>query len=282
MSEYQESLTEADEQFQVTGLEPVLPVPDIAAATQYYRDKLGFTRVWQWGTPPIHGGATMGGARLQFTRDEKFKSDQVTGWLYVDVKAVDALYAKHVAAGVEILEPPTLKPWGTRQYAARDLNGYQFHFAEPGREKKPAGPALPELEIVRARPPLADYERLIKAVGWEPSFNFAHGQNSLDGALAGVIATLPCPDAGVRVIGCALLVGDGATFFYVKDVMVDPEYQNRGVGLAMMRELKRILEEIAPAKSMVGLYTGTTLQGFYARFGFEHVFGMGYRVPEKM
>jgi catechol 2,3-dioxygenase-like lactoylglutathione lyase family enzyme len=39
---------------------PTLKTPDVAAATVYYRDKLGFTIEFLWGDPPGHAGVRLG------------------------------------------------------------------------------------------------------------------------------------------------------------------------------------------------------------------------------
>ena len=125
-------------------------------------------------------------------------------------------------------------------------------------------------------PDLENYERLIRAVKWTPHTNF----EVLPGALQDVVAGVTAFD-GETVIGCALLLGDGVTFFYVKDVMVLPLYQKRGVGTAFMKELMAIAEEIAPAKALIGLFTGADLQAFYEKFGFqgtEFLCGMSRRI----
>jgi GNAT superfamily N-acetyltransferase len=57
-------------------------------------------------------------------------------------------------------------------------------------------------------------------------------------------------------------------FWYVRDVMVDPPWQGRGVGLALMGALAAWARANVPAGALVGLFTGQRLHRFYERFGF--------------
>jgi GNAT superfamily N-acetyltransferase len=80
------------------------------------------------------------------------------------------------------------------------------------------------------------------------------------------------------VIGCALLLGDNTSFFYVKDLMVHPAWQGKRVGSALMQELTNWLETNAPDNAFVGLFTGEQLAQFYQQFGFMKSFGMHRRI----
>jgi len=77
-----------------------------------------------------------------------------------------------------------------------------------------------------------------------------------------------------EVIGCALLLGDHATFYYVKDVMVHPDWQGKRVGTALMQELTNWLEKNAVSNALVALISGETLEPFYQPFGFAKAFSM--------
>jgi GNAT superfamily N-acetyltransferase len=93
--------------------------------------------------------------------------------------------------------------------------------------------------------------------------------------LAAAIYTVVAEDASSSsAIGCALLLGDGASFFYVKDVMVHPDWQRKKVGTSLMQHLIHWVENNAPEKSLIGLYTREGLESFYGQFGFAQSFGM--------
>jgi GNAT superfamily N-acetyltransferase len=86
---------------------------------------------------------------------------------------------------------------------------------------------------------------------------------------------------GDRVVGTGLMIGDGVSFFYLKDVMVFPEYQGQGIGKAIVGALMDYLRREAPDRSLIGLFTRKDLAEFYEQYGFlgpeEGLFGMSYR-----
>ena len=62
---------------------------------------------------------------------------------------------------------------------------------------------------------------------------------------------------------------DNAGFYYVRDVMVHPDWQRRGIGTALMRAVAEHLRTLGDEEALVGLFTGPHLHPFYAQFGFR-------------
>jgi uncharacterized glyoxalase superfamily protein PhnB len=50
---------------------------------------------------------------------------------YIDVDDVDALHRRALAAGAEVLKPPTDEPWGRRELALRSPDGHRFMLGGP-------------------------------------------------------------------------------------------------------------------------------------------------------
>ena len=86
----------------------------------------------------------------------------------------------------------------------------------------------------------------------------------LETALFGAVAVVEG-----QVVGCALVTSDGAGFHHVRDVMVHPHWQRRGIGTALMQAVMEHLRAHAPDGALVGLFTGDHLHDFYARFDFR-------------
>ena len=40
-----------------------------------------------------------------------------------------------------------------------------------------------------------------------------------------------------KVVGMGRLVGDGARIFYIQDIFINPNYQRRGIGTAIVQKL---------------------------------------------
>ena len=74
---------------------------------------------------------------------------------------------------------------------------------------------------------------LYAAVGWT---NYTQRPEMLRRAFAGSLCTLCAYDGG-RIAGIVRAVGDGASVLCVQDLLVLPEYQRRGLGSRLLREL---------------------------------------------
>ena len=64
------------------------------------------------------------------------------------------------------------------------------------------------------------------------------------------------------------IVGDGAMYFYIQDVIVDPSYQNSGIGSALMEKIERYLSVSAKKGSTIGLLAAKGKEAFYARYNY--------------
>ncbi len=71
-----------------------------------------------------------------------------------------------------------------------------------------------------------------------------------------------------RIIGMGRVVGDGSMYFYVQDVVVDPDYQKQGIGRALMAEIERYLLVVAKKGSTIGLLAAKGKESFYSRYGY--------------
>lgn len=103
---------------------PELPVPDVKAAQNYYRDYFGFEINWFHEDGRI--GAVSHGPCALFFRESKNDLHPATFWIFAE--DVDAAYAELQKRGADIIQPIANMPWGLRQFSVRDLNGYIFHF----------------------------------------------------------------------------------------------------------------------------------------------------------
>lgn len=245
-------------------VEPILAVRDIGDATRYYHEILGFDEVWQWGDPPSHGGAVSDGVHLQFSLNPALAAKAEGQGIWINVRNVAALYARHQERGAEIVSALEPKPWGLSEYTVRDLNGYRLRLAGGAASPDSLGGLPPSLRIESRLPTWPEMKALIRAVGWEDAATPDAAPRVLRAALFGAVAI-----ADEQTVGCAFLTTDNAGFYYVRDVMVHPDWQRRSIGTALMQTLMDYLHAHAPKGALVGLFTGSDLHGFYARFGFR-------------
>jgi GNAT superfamily N-acetyltransferase len=64
------------------------------------------------------------------------------------------------------------------------------------------------------------------------------------------------------------IVGDGAMYFYIQDVIVDPSYQGTGVGSILMDHIEHYLSIAAQKGSTVGLLAAKGKEDFYIRYDY--------------
>jgi GNAT superfamily N-acetyltransferase len=124
----------------------------------------------------------------------------------------------------------------------------------------------PDVVLDDRLPTLDEYRDLCTAVGWAPVLNFDAAPASLARSLLGVVATL-----GDRTVGMGRVVGDGAIYHYVQDVVVHPDLQRSGIGDAIVGRLVAQIHARAPERAFIGVFAATGTTPFYERHGFiEH------------
>ena len=275
-----------DGRFTLRGSEPIFPVADVVATVRYYREVLGFREGWTWGKPPDFGGARWGKVGAMFSLQPEPGAPIGGQWHSFFVEGIDALHDLHRRNGAAICSPLEAKPWGLREYTVRDLNGHYLRFGQRGSDRSATAGREPatDVAIVERLPTPEEHQEVLRAVGWAHDDRTDRAATALAGARFGVVAL-----AGGRVVGSGMVLGDGATFAYLKDIIVRPEWQGRGIGTRIVGALLAILRRGDPDGMLVTLFTGQHLAEFYERAGFagpERLYGMsltieGRRGPEQ-
>ena len=78
-----------------------------------------------------------------------------------------------------------------------------------------------------------------------------------------------CVLDGEKTIGIGRIVGDGAIYFYIQDIIVLPEYQGKGIGKIIMENIETYLNEKTNNNSFIGLMAAEGVTDFYLQFGYE-------------
>jgi catechol 2,3-dioxygenase-like lactoylglutathione lyase family enzyme len=104
---------------------------DFEAGRRWYRDVLGLRVAREYGTGGRVTGVVffLGGGALELVSG----SSAVAGGdetLWLQVPDVDTEHARLVAAGVEVLSPPTDEPWGLRECWVADPDGRRLALIE--------------------------------------------------------------------------------------------------------------------------------------------------------
>lgn len=75
---------------------------------------------------------------------------------------------------------------------------------------------------------------------------------------------------GDRPVGMARVVGDGGYMNLIADVMVIPEYQKKGIGGQLIKNVNRYLDDLGKDGLciMVNLMATAGNEGFYEKYGY--------------
>ena len=103
------------------------------------------------------------------------------------------------------------------------------------------------------------------AVGWHDAFRWEVMPASLAGSVCGVVVY----DEGDLPVAMGRVVGDGAFYFYVQDVVVHPDHQGRGLGRAVLHRLRDQVLARSGGDCFLGLFATPEAQQLYASEGFR-------------
>ncbi len=119
------------------------------------------------------------------------------------------------------------------------------------------------MEIKHRLPSVEEYRKLRSLVGWWDTDEKAT-KIALNNSLFSVVAT-----EGETVVGTGRIAGDGGLYFYIQDLIVQPDYQSKGIGKAIMKELMAYIKNNAKPGSYIALMTAKGLEKYYEIYGFE-------------
>jgi catechol 2,3-dioxygenase-like lactoylglutathione lyase family enzyme len=123
------------------GLTPILNVSDIQQSFGWF-EKLGWTKAWDWGSPPTFGAVCCGecqiflcqngqGGRgksafeMTFGSNGEHAADKGV-WMSIWVDDVDAVHRHCLKEHLEVTWPPTDMPWNVREMHVRHPDGHVF------------------------------------------------------------------------------------------------------------------------------------------------------------
>jgi uncharacterized glyoxalase superfamily protein PhnB/GNAT superfamily N-acetyltransferase len=254
----------------INRLSPILAVPDIKAATDFYMRMLGFELDWLYGDPPVHGAVWRDNVQIQFGLNPALAERAAGTQYFLFVDDVEEFHSLHRANNAQIISPLENKPWGSREYTVRDPWGYQLRFAGPEKYEKPADArdSLPgNIRIVERLPTVEEYLAIVKSVNW-----VGHTPEivaiALKGSIHGAIAVDEADPSNPKTVGMLRIIGDGSLAFCIQDVAVMPSHQNQRIGTAMLETALKW----PPRGAFVGLFSFKP--AFYERLGFQNGGGL--------
>jgi uncharacterized glyoxalase superfamily protein PhnB len=108
------------------GATPILNVKNFAASIDYYVNKLGFEKKWDWGDPPEFGCVARGKVEIFLCEGGQGQSGT---WMSIFMDDVEELYQEYLKSGAIIRQAPTNYPWGVREMNVEDLDGHRFRMS---------------------------------------------------------------------------------------------------------------------------------------------------------
>jgi uncharacterized glyoxalase superfamily protein PhnB len=122
---------------------PHLPVRNLRQTLDYYRDALGFTDEWTWTNAEgkiTDGGIRRDDMRLLFGEAPDFvdiiesyrQSRLALMWFVEDI---DQIYLEFWDREIEFADELKTHPYGLREFAFIEINGYYIRVAEVGIEQ---------------------------------------------------------------------------------------------------------------------------------------------------
>ncbi|MGO9247221.1 MAG: VOC family protein [Solirubrobacteraceae bacterium] len=118
---------------------PYLFYEDVEAALEFLARAFGFQETLRYqgaqgyvshAEMRLGGGTIMLGNPGEQYRNPR-RSGTLSGTVHVTVQDVQATYERALAAGAQIIEPPTDQPYGGRRFGARDPEGHEWWFSQP-------------------------------------------------------------------------------------------------------------------------------------------------------
>ena len=121
---------------------------------------------------------------------------------------------------------------------------------------------MENLSIVEAPPTTSDFLHLREMMGW--------GQLDYAAVGKGLASSLYCVCVyqDHQLVAMGRVVGDGAIYFYIQDVMVRTAYQGQGLGHLIMDKIMTFIGTHATENSTIGLMSAKGKEGFYHKYGF--------------
>jgi len=120
---------------------PHLPVKNLQQTLDYYRDTLGFYDEWMWKNEDgkiKDGGIRRDEMRLLFAEDPGFTSavnnEENRLPLMWFVENIGEVFSEFQNKGIEMADTLRHHPYGVREFAFIDINGYYIRVAEAGEE----------------------------------------------------------------------------------------------------------------------------------------------------
>ena len=119
------------------------------------------------------------------------------------------------------------------------------------------------MKLEHRSPTISEYKKLRESAGWW-DVDEAAVKTALTNSLFSVVAV----EKG-ELVGFGRIVGDGGLYFYIQDLIIHPEFQEKGFGKKIMDALMAFIRTGAKPGAFIGLMAAKGLERYYESFGFK-------------
>ena len=116
---------------------------------------------------------------------------------------------------------------------------------------------IEEYSVSFESPTAEDFIQLRIKIGWGET-KLSMAKKSLECSLFHVAIY-----SQSQLVAIGRVVGDGSMYFYIQDVIVDPDHQNQGFGKIVMDNIENFLTKNAKKGATIGLLAAQGKEGFY-------------------
>ena len=117
---------------------PEFIVPDVVAAAEYYRDKLGFKILGYFLDPPVFAMVARDAVEIHFGKSDNAAPPSPNHLrrpglgldAYIWVNDLDSLYAELQSRGVKIVDGPTMRVYKCYEMVIEDNCGFRLAFSQ--------------------------------------------------------------------------------------------------------------------------------------------------------
>ncbi|WP_100065874.1 GNAT family N-acetyltransferase [Miniphocaeibacter massiliensis] len=122
------------------------------------------------------------------------------------------------------------------------------------------------MEILLKAPKPEDYIELGKSSGMGGEKSLNRAEIALGNSLLNV-----CIYENDKLIGYGRIVGDGAITFVVADIMVHKDYQRKGLGKMIMRQVDNYFKDNCNEECHITLLANRPADKLYSKFDFKYL-----------
>ena len=108
------------------------------------------------------------------------------------------------------------------------------------------------------------YQRLFESTGWNQAYQVDNEE--LRAAIKNSWYSISAYTTAGDLIGFGRVVSDGVLYAFVCDMIIDPDYQNQGIGTTILKKLIQKCEEVNVR--VLWLCAAVNKSGFYRKNGF--------------